>query len=69
MGFIRFLIWLLVAAAIVYLAWDQPLRYRFMTADEIAQEQYGGPAPDGANRAQTSKQWQPKSTTLDRPGH
>ena len=51
-----------VCTVILSIGWNEPLRYRFMSPDEIAEaegrtEEVAPPAP---------KQWEPMGTTLDR---
>ena len=52
-----------ICAAIILVGWQEPLRYRFMSVDEIADHQaslHPTPVP------QPVKPWQPEGTSLDR---
>ena len=55
------LAFLAICAWIVYVGWYEPLRYRFLGAEEIAAE-----ARAAAPMEETSSEWKPQGTALDR---
>jgi len=62
--FVHLLIFLVICGLIIFVGWKEPLRNRFMTAQDLAAEHaVANPPPP----APISKPWRPTGTSLDRP--
>ena len=57
------LAFLAICAAIIYLGWEEPFRYRFMSAEQIASESRSTEIVDTAELS--SGEWEPEGTALD----
>ena len=55
------LAFLAICASIIYLGWDEPLRYRFMSVEDIAED-----ARPAAPVAESPPEWRSQGTALDR---
>lgn len=62
---LRVLILMTVVLAVVFCGWNEPLRYRFLSREQIAAEaQAARPATTYAR--ESPSQWRPGGTSLDR---
>jgi hypothetical protein len=64
-SFFRTIVWLLAIVFVVQMGWDEPLRYRTMTPQEIASEEKGLEPPPPSPRSSMSD-WRPMGSALDR---
>ena len=64
--FVHALVFLGICAAIVFVGWREPLAYRFMTPQEIAEDQKPPMQPEVINRVES---WRPTRTSLDRTAY
>jgi hypothetical protein len=63
----KLLVYLVAFGALLFFGWDEPLRYRFMSAKEIAADK--GEDDQHAHSSTTvasMRSWQPAGTSLDR---
>jgi hypothetical protein len=63
----RAILWLLIVLMVVALGWNKPLRYRFMTPEQIAQSERAEDAENLPSFRPVPTPWQPQSTTLNPP--
>jgi hypothetical protein len=66
----EFLEWLIIAAvfgAVLFVGWNEPLRYRFMSEAKIREyERANEQVKMGETPLGKSAKWQPQGTSLDR---
>ena len=55
------LVFLAICASIIYVGWGEPLRYRFLSVEDIATE-----AREAAPVVEPPPEWKPQGTALDR---
>lgn len=61
----RAFLWLLGATFVVQMGWDEPLRYKFMSDQQIAVAEEALKPPPPAERPKMAV-WRPQGTALDR---
>ena len=62
----KVLIYCGVLAGVIYVGWDNPLRYRFMSPTAVATEQRIAREGTEAGSQESTQQWRPMGTALDR---
>lgn len=60
------LVVLLIAAGIVWLGWNEPLSYRFMSQEEITRRELELNPPPTPRSIPGTAEWNPNGTALDR---
>lgn len=67
-SFSRFVLWLIIALMIVASGWNKPLRYRFMSAEQIAEAEHANdPEPPPVRLPARPTPYVPRGTSLDLP--
>jgi hypothetical protein len=67
--FAEFLEWLIIAAvfgAVLFVGWNEPLRYRFMSEAKIREYERAKQVKMAETPLGNSEKWQPQGTLLDR---
>ena len=62
----KLLVYLVAFGAVLFLGWDEPLRYRFMSTKEIAADKQENEPAESSSAIRTMRNWQPMGTSLDR---
>jgi hypothetical protein len=60
------ILYLFVCAAVILVGWEQPLRYRFISSEQIAEIEAPPNSQSVVSHPPQPKSWRPMGTALDR---